>query len=167
MCYKATSWDKTRRVAVIRKVQRFETDQLQFEQDGFLDLLWQYEAMVTSEAWEAIDVWRFYNQRCCMENYIKEAKRGFSIHRIPTDDFAANEMDLLIKLFAYNLFERFKQDCCEPVHRPFTIQRFRREFFECAGVLVRHGRQFILKMAEHFSNRYIWLRIERKIILLD
>lgn len=62
--------------------------------------------MVPSEPWEAIDVWRFYNQRCCMENYIKEAKRGFSTRRIPTDDFAANEMNLLNKLFAYNLFER-------------------------------------------------------------
>jgi len=35
-----------------------------------------------------------------MENYIKEAKRGFSIDRIATGDFAANEMDLLVKLLA-------------------------------------------------------------------
>jgi len=41
-----------------------------------------------------------------MENYIKEAKNGFSIDRIATGDFKANELDLLIKLLAYNLFER-------------------------------------------------------------
>jgi hypothetical protein len=32
-----------------------------------------------------------------MENYIKEAKRGFSIDRISTGKFKANELDLQIK----------------------------------------------------------------------
>ena len=51
---------------------------------------------------------RFYNQRACMENYIKEVKHGFSIHRIPkTDSFKANEIDLLLKLLAYNVLSMF------------------------------------------------------------
>lgn len=161
--YKASTWDKTRRVAIIRKMQRYADDHPLLE----LDMFWQYEAMVTTEDWEAIDVWRFYNQRCCMENYIKEGKNGFSIHRIPTKSFAANEMDLLLKLLAYNLFERFKLQCCDPIHRSFTIQRFRREFIHCAGVLVRSGRQFTLKLAESFQNRWAWLQMERKGILLE
>lgn len=161
--YKATTWKKSRRVAVIRKMQRFDDDQSQLELDAF----WQYEAMVTTEAWKAIDVWRFYNQRCCMENSIKEGKNGFSIHRIPTKSFAANEIDLLLKLLAYNLFERFKLQCSDPLHRSFTIQRFRREFLYCAGVLVRHGRQYALKLAQSFQNQYAWLRMERKSILLE
>lgn len=77
---------------------------------------WQYEAIVTNLEWKPIDLWRFYNQRACMENYSKEAKRGFSINRIATNNFTANEIDLLMKLLAYNLFERFKMDCCESVH---------------------------------------------------
>jgi hypothetical protein len=161
--YQATTWNKARRVAVIRKMQRYDQDQSQLE----LDFLWQYEAMVTTEAWEAIDVWRFYNQRCCMENYIKEGKNGFAIHRIPTQSFAANEIDLLLKLFAYNLFELFKLKCCDPIQRSFTIQRFRREFIHCAGVLVRSGRQVTLKLAESFQNRWAWLQMERKSILLE
>ncbi len=140
LCYKATSWEKTRHVAVIRKMQRFHDDQSQLE----LDLFWQYEARVTTEAFKAIDVWRFYNQRCCMENYIKEGKYAFSMHRIPTQSFAANEIDLLLKLIAYNLFERFKLQCCDPIHRSFTIQRFRREFIHCAGVLVRSSCCFVI-----------------------
>ncbi|OBZ15772.1 hypothetical protein A7975_30455 [Bacillus sp. FJAT-26390] len=132
-----------------------------------LDLFWQYEAMVTTEAWEAIDVWRFYNQRCCMENYIKDGKNGFAIHRIPTLSFAANEIDLLLKLLAYNLFERFKLQCWNPIHRSFTIHQFRREFIHCAGVLVRSGRQFTLKLAQSFQNKWAWLRMEQKSILLE
>lgn len=163
IAYQATSWEKMRRVSVIRKMPRWDGEQSQLE----LDVLWQYEAMVTTEAWEAIDVWRFYNQRCCMENYIKEGKSGFSIHRIPTQSFAANEIDLLLKLLAYNLFERFKHQCCEPIHQSYTIQRFRREFFQCAGTLVSHARQMILKLSASFQNQRIWKRMEQKSILLE
>ncbi|MUG73060.1 IS1380 family transposase [Paenibacillus sp. JMULE4] len=163
MIYKATSWNKARRVAVIRKAQVFDQDQgrIVFDTD------WRYEAIVTNLEWEANDLWRFYNQRCCMENYIKEAKNGFSIDRIATSDFKANELDLLIKLFAYNLFERFKRDCCEPVHQGYTIARFRLEFFHCAATLIRHGRSVVLKLMKDFASRYAWKRIESRVAQLE
>jgi hypothetical protein len=116
-------------------------------------LYWEYEAMVTTENWEFIDVWRFYNQRCCMENYIKEAKHGFAIDRISTGDFAANEIDLTLKLLAYILFERFKKECCEPVHQSYTVRRFRQEFIVCSGILVQHSRQVVLKLHQHFQGK--------------
>ncbi len=128
---------------------------------------WQYEAIVTNLDWEPIDLWRFYNQRCCMENYIKEAKDGFSIDRIATGEFEANELDLLIKLLAYNLFERFKRDCCEPVHQGYTIARFRLEFFHCAATLVRHSRSVVLKLIQNFASRHAWKRIEARVVQLE
>lgn len=163
LIYKATSWNKARRVAIIRKAQVFDDGQgrIVFDTD------WQYEAIVTNLEWEPIDLWRFYNQRCCMENYIKEAKKGFSIDRIATGDFKANELDLLIKLLAYNLFERFKRDGCEPVHQGYTIARFRLEFFHCAATLVRHSRSVSLKLLKDFTSRYAWKRIEAKVALLE
>jgi hypothetical protein len=163
LIYKATSWNKARRVAIVRKAQVFDDGQgrIVFDTD------WQYEAIVTNLEWEPIDLWRFYNQRCCMENYIKEAKNGFSIDRIATGDFKANEVDLLIKLLVYNLFERFKCDCCEPVHQGYTIARFRLEFFHCAATLVRHGRSVILKLIKDFVSRYAWKRIEARVAQLE
>lgn len=44
-----------------------------------------------------------------MENDIKESKYGFSMDKISTHSFDANQMDMLIKLLAYNLFEIFKK----------------------------------------------------------
>ncbi|MCZ8514310.1 transposase [Paenibacillus filicis] len=161
--YKATSWEKPRRVAVIRKAQVIQNDQSCL----LLDTDWQYEAIVTNLVWEPIDLWRFYNQRCCMENYIKEAKRGFSIDRIATSNFEANEIDLLVKLLTYNLYERFKRDCCDPIHQGYSIARFRLEFFHCAATLIRHSRQIILKLAKDFANRYAWKQIETRIALLE
>jgi hypothetical protein len=142
-----------------------------FEPEGqgriVFDSDWKYEAMVTPLDWEPLDVWHFYNQRCCMENHIKEAKNGFSIDRIATGEFQANELDLLVKLLAYNLFERFKRDCCEPVHQRYTIARFRKEFFQCAAVLIRHSRSTVLKLIQTFAGRYAWKRIEARIAQLE
>jgi hypothetical protein len=163
LIYKATSWDKPRRVAVIRKAQLIEDGQCRM----LLDTDWRYEAIVTNLEWEPLDLWRFYNQRCCMENYIKEAKRGFSMDRIATGDFEANEIDLLVKLLAYNLYERFKFECCEPIHRGYTIARFRLEFFQCAATIVKHSRKVILKLVLDFTNRYAWKRIEARVALLE
>lgn len=163
MFYKATSWQKARRVVVIRKVQHICDDQHQmiFESD------WDYEAIVTTLDWQPIDIFRFYNQRACMENYIKEVKHGFSIHRIATGNFKANELDMLIKLFTYNLYERFKKDCCEPIHQRYTIARFRNEFFYCAGVIVEHSRQVTLKLAKDFASKYSWDQISFKVAALE
>lgn len=150
LIYQATTWKKPRRVVIIRKAERYDLDQLQL-----YDFLWEYEAIVTNLDWSPIDVWRFYNQRACVENSIKEAKNGFSIHAIASSEFESNEVDMLIKLFTYNLFQRFKKDCCDPIHQGFTIQRFRQDFLRVAGILVSHSRTVILKIADSFSNRWI------------
>lgn len=163
LIYQATSWQRPRQVVVIRKAEQYYDDQLQM----ILESDWQYEAMVTNLDWQPIDIWRFYNQRACMENYIKEAKHGFSIHRIATGNFRANEIDLLTKLLAYNLYERFKKDCCEPVQQGYTIRRFRQEFFYCAATIVHHSRQAVLKLAKSFANRHAWKRIETRVTTLE
>jgi len=163
LIYKATSWKHPRRVAIVRKAQVFDDGQSRM----ILDTDWRYEAIVTNLEWEAIDLWRFYNQRSCMENYIKESKTGFSIDRIATGVFEANEVDLLIKLLAYNLYERFKRDCCETIHQRYTVARFRLEFFHCAATIIRHSRKVILKLAMDFANRCAWQRIEARIAVLE
>lgn len=160
--YQATSWNKPRRVSVIRKADRFEMDQVQF-----VDFIWEHEAMVHTMDWTPIDIWRFYNQRACMENYIKEAKYGFSINRIPTGSFKANELDLLIKLFAYNLFELFKMDHCPTPMKSYTIQRFRREIVQAAGVFTFHARQTILKIQEAYLHKRAFLNMIQSVKKLE
>ena len=96
--------EKTRRVAIIRKAQVVDDGQslLIFEMD------WRYEAIVTNLESGADCFMVFLQATLRMENYIKEAKSGFSIDRIAPSDFGANELDLLIKLLAYNLYERLQ-----------------------------------------------------------
>ncbi|MED4346474.1 IS1380 family transposase [Heyndrickxia coagulans] len=160
--YQASSWKKPRRVAVIRKADKYEESQLQA-----CDFLWKYEAIVTNMDWEPIDIWRFYNQRACMENYIKESKYGFSMGKISTHSFDANQMDLLIKLLAYNLFEIFKKEHCPPAYRSYTIRRFRREFIYAAGVLVYHSRSVILNICETYAHKKAFRQMIQSVRLID
>jgi len=117
--------------------------------------------------WEPIDIWRFYNQRACMENYIKESKYGFSMDMISTHSFDANQIDLLIKLLAYNLFEIFKKEHCPPAYRFYTIRRFRREFIDAAGVLVYHSRSVILNICETYAHKKAFLQMIQSVRLID
>nr|WP_302473109.1 IS1380 family transposase [Heyndrickxia coagulans] len=160
--YQASTWEKPRRVAVIRKADKYEESQLQA-----CDALWKYEAIVTSMDWEPIDIWRFYNQRACMENFIKESKYGFSMDKISTHSFDANQMDLLIKLLAYNLFEIFKKEHCPPAYRSYTIRRFRREFIYAAGVLVCHSRRVILNICETYVHKKAFRQMIQSVRLID
>lgn len=79
----------------------------------------------------------------------------------------ANHVDLWIKVMAYNLFVRFKKQVCEPLHMSYTIQRFREEFFRIPGVITRHSRRVVIKMAQSFSKQRVWLQMERKVVLLE
>lgn len=160
--YQATSWEKPRRVAVIRKADKYEEDQLQL-----FDFLWDYEAIVTTMDWEPMDIWRFYNQRACLENYIKESKYGFSMDKIPTDSFGANHMDLLIKLLAYNLFEIFKKDHCPAAFKSYTIRRFRREFIYSAGVLTSHSRRVSLNICETYAHKWAFRKMIQSVRMID
>jgi len=160
--YQATTWKKARRVSVIRKADRFEKDQVQF-----VDFIWDHEALVHTMDWSPMDIWRFYNQRACMENYIKEAKYGFSINRIPTASFGANELDMLIKLIAYNLYELFKMDQCPASMKSYTIQRFRREIVQAAGVFVSHARQVVLKIQEGYLHKQAFVKMVESVHKLE
>ena len=144
--YRASTWEKPRRVIAIRKT---EADPWEENQMCLPELEWKEEVIVTNLAWQPYDIWRIYNQRACMENYIKEAKHGFSIDHIPTQDFDANEADLFLKLIDYKLFELFKQQICDPLHKSYTITRFRREFITIPGRFRKKSRTLTLQLPSH------------------
>src|SRR5699024_260647 len=65
---KLYNWDTPRRVVFVRQTEYADTGQVH------LFNLWDYQAIVTNLDWDPEDIWRFYNQRCTCENFIKELK---------------------------------------------------------------------------------------------
>mgnify|MGYP005845434683 FL=1 len=159
--YQAGDWTKPRRIVMVRYR---EADG--WEQDGQLRLVeldWHTAAMVTNLDWAEEDVWRFYNQRCAQENYIKEMKDGFGMDRIPTAGFTANEATMLLKGIAYNLVLGFRAELGTPRFRRMTVARLRRELLLIAAVVVRHARRIFLKLAAGFRWREDYLLMRRRL----
>lgn len=120
------------------------------------DWLWEYEAIATTLDWSDEDVWHLYNFRGNAENHIKEAKYGFSVDQFSSQNFNANKQGL--KLLAYNLLLLYKQVVLQPAVRQWTAGRLRRRLFLLPGILIRHARQWTLRLpmhAEHWSSQIV------------
>jgi len=144
--HQAKSWSKPRRIVLVR-YRSVDDDSVQLK---LSDLDWQTAAFVTNLDWDEEDIWHFYNQRCCQENYIKEMKYGFAIDQIPTDSFYSNYAALLLKGIAYNLVVAFRNQVTTQRFRAMTINRLRRELLLIPGIIIKHARQFILKLDQEY-----------------
>jgi len=156
--YQATSWDKRRRVVIIRTRDPHDNQLRLSDEYG-----WNYRVLVTNLDWDCVDIWRFYNQRCSSENYIKEVKSGFGIGNYPKIGFFPNAADLLLKAISYNCFIGFKEDLCEEPVKKLTIERMRRYFLRIPAVVRKHARSLTLKLAENFRFKDQYINMRRRL----
>jgi hypothetical protein len=156
--HQAKSWSRPRRIVMVRyHSQEASPIQGQLFQD------WHTAAMVTNLDWAEEDIWRFYNQRCAQENYIKEMKRGFGMDRIPTQDFLANYAVLLLKGIAYNLVLSMKSEIATYRFSRMTAIRLRRELFQIPAVIVYHARRLILRLMETYRYQTDYLIMRQRL----
>jgi len=74
--YQGYKWQKARRMVVIR--EEIREGAAKKKQPKLFDLKgYSYQVIVTNiQEWSPEEVWRFYNQRACVENMIKEGVMG-------------------------------------------------------------------------------------------
>lgn len=154
--HQAKSWSKARRIVMVR-YRPADEDSAQLK---LSDLDWHTAAMVTNLDWDEEDIWHFYNQRCCQENYIKECKYGFTIDQIPTDGFYANYAALVLKGIAYNIVLAFRKEVATYRFQNMTVNRLRRELLLIPGKIIKHARQFFLKLHKGYrwQSDYLLMR---------
>ena len=140
LMYQATSWEKPRRVVIVRRLD------IDPEEVLCADWFWEYEGIVTTFDWSGEDIWHFYNHRGNAENHIKEAKSGFAFNQFSSQHFDANKALQGLKLLAYNLLLLYKQTVLQPGVRQWTAGRLRRRFLLLPGLLVRHARQWTIRL---------------------
>lgn len=156
--FKANGWTKHRRVVLIR------TRHTNPAQPGlFPELSWSYQAIVTDQTWDPEDVWHFYNQRATCENYIKELKYGLDIDAISKATFWPNAADLSIKMIAYNVLLAFK-NLSDQETKTYSIRRLRRVLLNIPGKLVKHARQWTLRLPSWWPHQEKWWRVRRSLL---
>jgi hypothetical protein len=151
--YQANGWSIPRRIIAVRTKEVVDEDQMAL----FPEYGWEYEWIVTNLFWEGEDIWRFYNHRCGMENYIKEAKNGFALDAISNNSFYPNAADAMLKLIAYNVYQGFKSEVAPEAAKRYTVSRMRRVFWIIPAVLVSHARQWTLKLWDGFAKQALWI----------
>jgi hypothetical protein len=131
--YRATGWRRTRRITVVRK----QIDVHDPQPTLFTLGRYAYHAYVTNLALSPEGVWRFYNDRACLELLIKELKYDYGLGQIPTHRFAANAFYFQILRLAYNLVVGFQTLCLPDAWQRATLATIRRRFLLIPAVLAK------------------------------
>lgn len=110
------------------------------------DLEYTVQAYITNDpSADADDIAREYDGRAEVEPQIGEFKHGWDIGKVPSRDFGANHVMLLIKLLAHNLMQRFVR-WIDPKLSAWRIPWLRHVLICVPGRLIRSGRQWTLRV---------------------
>jgi Transposase DDE domain group 1 len=156
MDYKASKWEKSRRVIVIRqsinirpkatgkKLKLFE-DKEYYEQ-------YRYHIFYTNQLLPAAQIWEQYKGRGDCENRIKELKYDFALEGFNMKDFFATEAALRFVNLAYNIISLFRQVSSEkPEHQ--RLQTLRINCYAVGAWMTKRGNSRVLKMAVPIKKR--------------
>lgn len=121
-----------------------------------------YHAIATNREHRASEIIWEHNQRGESENWHKELKLGFGMEQLPCGQFAANALFFAIGVLAYNLGVLLKAKVLPAEYRHSTVQTLRWQFYRLAAKLVRHGRQWILKVRTDSEKLALLLAVRKK-----
>src|SRR5712692_3198974 len=148
--YRATSWDRPRRV--IAKVEHHLGEL--FPRVGFI---------VTSLTGTNRAVVRFYNGRGTAEQWIQEGKTATHWTRLSCHRFRTNEVRLLLGVIAYNLGNLLRRLVLPLAIQSWTLTSLQQRLFKSGGRLIRHARYFTLQLAESYLTRPLFRQIVARI----
>lgn len=143
--YRRSTWSRERRVVVVRR---------RLTEGVCAGAVYGTQAIVTTLTATPADVYRFYNQRCAMENMIREAKEGYGIDEFSSHGYRENYADLLLKTISYNLGLAFQRELSALRGAPLqTARTLRRWLLSIPALLVHHSRGYTLRLAVQYRRR--------------
>lgn len=146
--------DVTLRMVVIRDtVKRNNSPRKQLKLLNTEDITFDYQVILTNSAKEAQDVWRYYNQRACCENFIKEGIYGFGLDKVVSHNYGGNCAWFELLMFGYNLMNFFKEEVLNQKKHKNMIQTIRDRLFLIPGKLVYSSRHYMLKLERNWPYR--------------
>lgn len=117
------------------------------------DITYDYQVIVSNSGKESQDVWRFYNKRATVENFIKEGIYGFGLDKVVSHSYAGNSTWFELIMLAYNLMNLFKEEVLNQKKVKEMLQTIRERLFLIPGRLVSGGRSLVLKLERTWFYR--------------
>ena len=148
--YRATSWNKARRV--VAKVEHHQGEL--FPRVGFI---------VTNLILPSRAVVRFYNRRGTAEQWIKEGKQATHWTRLSCHRFRANEVRLQLSVLAYNLGNLWRRLVLPKRIDHWSLTSLQQRLVKTGGRVVQHARYYWLLLAEGHLTRQVFGAMLRRI----
>lgn len=142
-----------RMVFIRQKIKGDNSPKKQLKLLNIDEVKYDYQVIVTSSDKEAADVWRYYNQRACCENFIKEGIYGFGLDKVVSHSYAGNYVWFELLMLAYNLMNFFKEEVLNQKKVKPMAQTIRDRIFLIPGRLVSTSRQWVLKLERTWAYR--------------
>jgi hypothetical protein len=155
--YTASSWEKPRRMVIVRQKIKERPQAagrtLSLFPDDEIHRNYRYSAYFTSIELSCAEVWRLYRGRGDAENRIKELKYDFGFDSFNLKDFYATEAALTFVMMAYNLMSIFRMFVLqEKTQRTLTSLRYR--VFAIGAYFTKIKGRLILNIALHKKRRH-------------
>jgi hypothetical protein len=144
----------TLRMVVIRKLVK--ADEAPRKQLRLLGGEWashDYQVIVTNGPLIGEEVWHFYNQRACCENFIKEGIYGLGLDKVISHSYGGNYTYFELLMLGYNLMNIFKEEVLARKKVKPMMQTVRQMIFLVPGHLIRTGRKWVLKLEQSWYYR--------------
>lgn len=147
--YKASTWDKERRVAV--KIEKPEGQ-----------MCFNYTFVVTNMTTTPKSVIMFYSNRGTMENFIKESKNGFAFDSMSSTEYIANANKLQLSMLAYNFNNWFRRLALSKSMKSNRMETIRLKIVKIAAKIVNSSRYLTFKLCSScpYKNEF-WDTLNR------
>ena len=140
---------KDMRLVVIREVVRKgEKPRKELKLFSLQEEIYNYQVIATNSDAPGEDVWRFYNQRACCENFIKEGIYGFGLDKSITRHWAGARLYFELVMLAYNLMNWFKEKALGRKDTKEMAGTIRWRLFCIPAKLATSGRKVRLRLAD-------------------
>lgn len=134
--YQAGSWNRNRRVIFVSERPAGE-------------FLFSHTWIVTNfEEVIPETIIQAYKKRGLMENYIKEAKLGFSMDKTDRSRFVTNEARMMTSLLSYNIIQMMKILVFPKEMKNWTIGTIRTRLIKISAKIVSHAGKLTIKLDE-------------------
>lgn len=136
------------------------------DQDGQISLFLEiYAVMTNCLEWSACHILRFYEQRGNSENFTKELKDDFGAGTLSHPKFLSNELEFLLKAWAYNIYHLFLNQKAKymPGIARMRMNTFRKEFVRIGGKVICHARQITLCISSAYARKKEFAGLMRNI----
>ena len=115
-----------------------------------------YGAIITNREDDPATIVHWHRQRADCENVIKENKHGFALAHLPCGSFEANAAFSYIVVLAYNIVQAMKYLLLPKSWKNLTIKKLRFRLLHLGGILVRHAREFIIKLPRDYPYSQLY-----------